>query len=195
MTWFRWLRTGALSKLLSNASVLAGEIVIDCNNTDMPADFRFVRSVPSLAEKLAADVPQARVVKAFNTMAAPAARSLTPCTRSDRTLPTLPIAGLGWWHHPRAALVTLEWPRIDQTTVVGRLTARDFQLVLETYFPYLGSVGGPRASIRSTTRARPSSGNDILTTFLAVPLRFVVWWTSPRSAPGSIRLPRNCAKT
>jgi hypothetical protein len=45
---------------------------------------------------------------------------------------------LAWRHHPRAALVTLEWSRIDSTTVIGRLTAaRDFQLVLETYFPYL----------------------------------------------------------
>jgi hypothetical protein len=45
---------------------------------------------------------------------------------------------LSWRHHPRAALVTLEWSRIDPSTVVGRLTAaRDFQLVLETYFPYL----------------------------------------------------------
>src|SRR5712692_251897 len=42
---------------------------------------------------------------------------------------------LVWRHHPRAALVTLEWSRIDQTSVVGRLTAaHDFQLVLETYF-------------------------------------------------------------
>ena len=30
---------------------------------------------------------------------------------------------VSWWHHPRAALVTLEWSRIDQTTVIGRLTA------------------------------------------------------------------------
>jgi hypothetical protein len=40
-------------------------------------------------------------------------------------------------------MVTLEWSRIDQTTVVGRLTAaRDFQLVLETYFPYLEVTWG-----------------------------------------------------
>ena len=50
---------------------------------------------------------------------------------------------LAWRHHPRAALVTLEWSRIDQTTVVGRLTAaRDFQLVLEAYFPYLEVTWG-----------------------------------------------------
>jgi len=50
---------------------------------------------------------------------------------------------LGWRHRPRAAQITLEWSRIDETTVVGRLTAaRDFQLVLETYFPYLEVTWG-----------------------------------------------------
>jgi predicted dinucleotide-binding enzyme len=59
------------SSLLRNAQVLSGKIVIDCNNSDMPHDFRFAPPIPSLAEKLAADAPQSRVVKAFNTMAAP----------------------------------------------------------------------------------------------------------------------------
>jgi len=59
------------SSLLSNATILTGKIVVDCNNSDMPADFRFATPIPSLAEKLAADIPYARVVKAFNTMAAP----------------------------------------------------------------------------------------------------------------------------
>lgn len=44
---------------------------------------------------------------------------------------------VAWRHSPREALVTLEWSRIDTTTVIGRLSAaKDFQLVLETYFPY-----------------------------------------------------------
>jgi len=46
---------------------------------------------------------------------------------------------VAWRHYPRQALVTLEWSRIDQTTVVGRLTAaKDFKLVLESYFPFQG---------------------------------------------------------
>jgi hypothetical protein len=50
---------------------------------------------------------------------------------------------LAWQHHPREALVTLEWSRLDPTTLVGRLSAaKNFQLVLETYFPYLGVSWG-----------------------------------------------------
>ncbi len=37
---------------------------------------------------------------------------------------------MAWRHNPRQALITLEWSRIDETTVVGRLTApKDFQIV------------------------------------------------------------------
>src|SRR5215469_6942033 len=46
---------------------------------------------------------------------------------------------IGWQNRPRAATITLEWSRINETTVVGRLTApRDVQLVLEAY-----GLGGP----------------------------------------------------
>lgn len=46
---------------------------------------------------------------------------------------------IGWHNRPRATTITLEWSRINETTVVGRLTApRDVQLVLEAYGP-----GGP----------------------------------------------------
>jgi Mannosylglycerate hydrolase MGH1-like glycoside hydrolase domain len=42
---------------------------------------------------------------------------------------------MSWKNLPREAPITLEWSRIDGTTVVGRFTASpDFQLVLETYF-------------------------------------------------------------
>jgi predicted dinucleotide-binding enzyme len=65
------------SQLLRAPQALAGKVVIDCNNSDIPgynalsdprAAFRFAPPVPSLAERLAADVPDARVVKAFNTI-------------------------------------------------------------------------------------------------------------------------------
>jgi Trehalase len=42
---------------------------------------------------------------------------------------------MSWKNLPREAPITLEWSRIDDTTVVARLTAAsDLQLVLETYF-------------------------------------------------------------
>jgi hypothetical protein len=44
---------------------------------------------------------------------------------------------VAWQVRPRDALVTLEWSRIDETTVVGKITAApDFQTVLETYLPF-----------------------------------------------------------
>jgi hypothetical protein len=56
---------------------------------------------------------------------------------------------LGWRHRPRAATITLEWSRIDETTVVGRLKApADVQLVLEAYSPGAGDFAGTY-SVRS----------------------------------------------
>jgi 8-hydroxy-5-deazaflavin:NADPH oxidoreductase len=55
------------SRLLREPQALSGKAVIDCNNSDMPSDFRFAVPAPSLAERLAADIPAANVVKAFNT--------------------------------------------------------------------------------------------------------------------------------
>jgi hypothetical protein len=44
---------------------------------------------------------------------------------------------LSWQVPPRAARVTLEWSRVDEATVVGRITAApDFQIFLETYIPW-----------------------------------------------------------
>jgi NADPH-dependent F420 reductase len=56
-------------ELLSNTEVLSGKIIIDCNNQEIPAEFAYPAIAESLAEKLAKAVPNARVVKAFNTMA------------------------------------------------------------------------------------------------------------------------------
>ena len=50
---------------------------------------------------------------------------------------------VGWRHSPRTAMVTLEWSRIDNTTVVGRLKApADIQLVIEAYSPYTDDFTG-----------------------------------------------------
>lgn len=65
-----WTARGIMpSNLLSNPQVLDGKIIIDINNQDIPEGFAYPAIVESLAEKLAAVVPNACVVKAFNTMA------------------------------------------------------------------------------------------------------------------------------
>ena len=57
------------AKVLMSTEVLTGKVLIDCNNFDIPEGFAYEPIVKSLAEQLAEDVPNARVVKAFNTMA------------------------------------------------------------------------------------------------------------------------------
>jgi hypothetical protein len=50
---------------------------------------------------------------------------------------------MAWRHSPREAMISLEWSRLDQTTVVGRVrAAQDFQIVIETYLPLLGVPWG-----------------------------------------------------
>ncbi len=57
--------------------------------------------------------------------------------------PDASYALVGWRHYPRTAMVTLEWSRIDETTVVGRLKApADIQLVIEAYSPYKADFTG-----------------------------------------------------
>ncbi|MBD2071299.1 NAD(P)-binding domain-containing protein [Leptolyngbya sp. FACHB-671] len=57
------------AEVLTSTDVLAGKILIDCNNQEIPEGFAYPPITQSLAEKLAGEVPQAKVVKAFNTMA------------------------------------------------------------------------------------------------------------------------------
>jgi hypothetical protein len=46
-------------------------------------------------------------------------------------------AFMGWRQYPRMAMITLEWSRVNETTVVGRIRApKDMQFVLEAYSPY-----------------------------------------------------------
>jgi NADPH-dependent F420 reductase len=57
------------SDVLTSVDVLDGKILIDCNNYEIPENFAYLPIEYSLAEQLASEVPQAHVVKAFNTMA------------------------------------------------------------------------------------------------------------------------------
>lgn len=58
------------STVLSLTEVLSGKILIDCNNREIPEGYAFEPILSeSLAEQLAADVPNTYVVKGFNTFA------------------------------------------------------------------------------------------------------------------------------
>lgn len=58
------------SSVLSSTDILSNKVVIDCNNREIPEGYAFEPILgESLAEKLQADVPNAHVVKAFNTFA------------------------------------------------------------------------------------------------------------------------------
>jgi 8-hydroxy-5-deazaflavin:NADPH oxidoreductase len=57
------------AQVLTTVEFLSGKILIDCNNFEILEGFAYPPIVQSLAEKLASEVPTARVVKAFNTMA------------------------------------------------------------------------------------------------------------------------------
>jgi 8-hydroxy-5-deazaflavin:NADPH oxidoreductase len=57
------------TEVFTSVEVVSDKILIDCNNFEIPEGFAYPPIVQSLAEKLASEVPNARVVKAFNTMA------------------------------------------------------------------------------------------------------------------------------
>ena len=56
-------------EILTSIDALSGKILIDCNNQEIPPGFDYPPITKAIAETLAEQVPQARVVKAFNTMA------------------------------------------------------------------------------------------------------------------------------
>lgn len=92
---------------------------------------------------------------------------------------------VAWRHHPRAALVTLEWSRIDQTTVIGRLTAaRDFQLVLETYFPYLEVTWGTQGFYSIDQSRQAIVGERYFDKVFGRAARFVVMVDQPTIGSG-----------
>ncbi|MGD0127555.1 MAG: trehalase family glycosidase [Terriglobia bacterium] len=92
---------------------------------------------------------------------------------------------LAWRHNPRQALITLEWSRIDETTVVGRLSAaKDFQLVLEAYFPSLGASGGAQGIYSISESQQAILGERYFDGVFGATARFVVMVDRPLEGSG-----------
>lgn len=62
-------RDVAPSEVLSDVSAFNGKIVIESNNGPVPSDYSFEPVIESRSEQLQKQIPEAIVVKAFNTMA------------------------------------------------------------------------------------------------------------------------------
>lgn len=55
-------------EIFKSTEILTNKILIDLNNFEIPEDFQYAPIEKSLAEKLAEEVPNAIVIKAFNTI-------------------------------------------------------------------------------------------------------------------------------
>ncbi|MGO8788651.1 MAG: MGH1-like glycoside hydrolase domain-containing protein [Terriglobia bacterium] len=91
---------------------------------------------------------------------------------------------VSWRHPPLEAPVTLEWSRIDETTVVGRLnSAQGLQLVLETYFP--NSAGGTSGTYAVDASRRAILGEKFFDKVFNHVARLVVMTDRPLVGSGA----------
>ncbi|MGA8150533.1 MAG: trehalase family glycosidase [Terriglobales bacterium] len=91
---------------------------------------------------------------------------------------------VSWQVPPRSAPVTLEWSRINETTVVGRITAeQNFQTVLETYIPFAGGSWGLPGVFSVLDSKRAIAGERYFDQAFGTASQFVVM--IDRSAIGS----------
>ncbi len=56
------------SEVFTSIEILTDKIIIDLNNFEIPDDFNYLPITKSLAEQLSEEVPNALVIKAFNTI-------------------------------------------------------------------------------------------------------------------------------
>ena len=92
---------------------------------------------------------------------------------------------MAWRHPPRTVPITLEWSRISQTTVVGRLTAdADYQLVLEAYFPSYESGWGTQGFYSVDSSHRTIVGERYFDNVFGPTSRLVVMVDRPLAGSG-----------
>jgi hypothetical protein len=93
---------------------------------------------------------------------------------------------LGWRHSPRETLVTLEWSRLDEKTVVGRLKApKDIQLVIEAYIPFIHALWGAQGSYTVDEAHRAVVGERYFNHVYDHAARFVVMTDQPLLGSGT----------
>ena len=139
---------GALAALQAVGDALDGKVVIDTSN---PLDFSqgfppslFVSNTDSLAEQLQAAIPNARVVKSFNTMSNPV--MINPGALPAET--TIFVAGNDEEARSVAAglLRDLGWTDIFD---LGDLTAaRGLEMYLPLWVRLFGQLGHPMYNIK-----------------------------------------------
>lgn len=93
---------------------------------------------------------------------------------------------VSWQVPPRAAPVTLEWSRIDEFTVVGRITAeQNFQTVLETYIPFSGASWGLPSVFSVMDSKRAITGERYFDRVFGTASQFVVMIDRPTIGSGT----------
>jgi hypothetical protein len=92
---------------------------------------------------------------------------------------------MAWRHAPRDAFVTLEWSRIDATTVVGRVRAApDFQIVIETYLPFLGVTWGAQGFFALSESNQVITGERFFEGVFGPTAQFLVMVDRPSTGSG-----------
>lgn len=100
--------------------------------------------------------------------------------------PNASYCRVSWQVLPRAAPVTLEWSRINETTVVGRITAaRDSQTVLETYIPFAGGSWGLPGVFSVMDSKRGIAGERYFDQVFGTSSQFVVMVDRPTIGSGT----------
>ena len=92
---------------------------------------------------------------------------------------------ISWRHAPREAQISFEWSRLDQTTVVGRVkAAQDFQIVIETYLPFLGVTWGTQGFFSLTESNQAIAGERFFERVFGPTARFLVIVDRPTVGSG-----------
>ena len=139
---------GSLPALQAVGEALDGKVVIDTSN---PLDFSqgfppslFVSNTDSLAEQLQREVPQARLVKMFNTMA----NQVMINPRGLDADSTIFVAGNDAAARQTAASVAADLGWIDGCDLGDLTAARGLEMFIPLWVRIFGQLGRPEFNIK-----------------------------------------------